>query len=196
VFVPNREGSVYYSGMKKRIIVRLRKHVAAALVLLALSPFVLAQTPRTEHTFKLDDPDARPPATLDDVAWLVGSWSGPAFGGTAEEVWGAPSAGSMLGFFKVINGDDVVFYELVVIVEEEGTLSLKVKHFNPDFSAWEEKDEYITFRFIEANDNAIHFSGISFYRISPDELHVYLAMRRGEELGEEKLVYRRTKLNP
>ena len=169
---------------------------AATLLFFALCVPVRAQTPNTEHTLKLDDPDARPGATLDDVSWLVGSWSGPAFGGTAEEHWNPPSAGSMVGLFKLMDGEKVVFYELLLLVEEEGTLNLKVKHFNPDFSAWEDKEDYVNFRFIEANDDAIHFSGISFYRISPDELHVYLAMRRGEELFEQKLVYNRRAANP
>ena len=150
-----------------------------------------AQSQRTEHTFRLDDPEARPPATLDDVSWLVGSWVGEAFGATFEEVWNPPSAGSMVGLFKLLDGDEVAFYELLLLVEEAGSLSLKVKHFNPDFSAWEEKTDYVDFRFVRAEANAIHFSGISFYRIDDDEMHGYIAMRTGDEVREEKLVYRR-----
>ena len=164
---------------------------AAAVVALLLSSAAFAQSPRTEHTFKLDDPDVRPPATLEDVSWLVGSWEGEAFGSTFEEVWNPPSAGSMVGFFKVISDDQVSFYELLLLVEEEGSLSLKVKHFNPDFTAWEEKGDYVDFRFVKAEENAIHFSGISFYRISDDEMHGYIVMRKGDEVREEKLTYRR-----
>lgn len=169
----------------------MRRTVIALLTLLLAAP-VAGQMQQTEHTFKLDDADGRPPATLDDVAWLVGSWSGPAFGGTAEEVWNPPSAGSMVGMFKLMQSDEVSFYELLLIVEEEGTLNLKVKHFNADFSAWEEKADYINFRFISADEDAIHFSGISFYRITPDELHVYLALHKGDTVREHKLVYIRT----
>lgn len=64
-----------------------------------------AQSQRTEHTYKLDDPEDRPAATLDDVAWLVGSWTGEAFAGSFEQVWNPPSAGSMLGMFKILDGD-------------------------------------------------------------------------------------------
>ena len=164
---------------------------AAAVVALLLSSAAFAQSPRTEHTFKLDDPDVRPPATLEDVSWLVGSWEGEAFGSTFEEVWNPPSAGSMVGFFKVISDEHVSFYELLLLVEEEGSLSLKVKHFNPDFTAWEEKGDYVDFRFVKADENAIHFSGISFYRISDNEMHGYIVMRKGDEVREEKLTYRR-----
>ena len=66
-----------------------------------------------------------------------------------------------------------------------------MKHFNPDFTAWEEKGDYVDFRFVKAEENAIHFSGISFYRISDDEMHGYIVMRKGDEVREEKLTYRR-----
>jgi hypothetical protein len=151
----------------------------------------LTQSQHTEHTFKLDDPENRPAATLNDVSWLVGNWSGEAFGSTFEEGWNPPSAGSMIGFFKLTDGDDVVFYELLLLVEEEGSLSLKVKHFNADFTAWEEKADYVTFRYVKSDDDAIHFSGISFYRIDEDTMDGYIVFRSGEEVREEKLAYRR-----
>ncbi len=165
--------------------------ILAALALLFLGQAALAQSQRTEHTFKLDDAKNRPAATLDDVSWLVGNWSGEAFGNTFEEGWNPPSAGSMIGFFKLMDGDGVVFYELLLLVEEEGSLSLKVKHFNADFTAWEDKADYVTFRYVKSGDDAIHFSGISFYRIDDDTMHAYLVLKSGEEIREEQLVYRR-----
>ena len=150
-----------------------------------------AQTKRTEHTYKLDNPDNRPPATLDDVSWLVGNWAGEAFGSKFEQGWNPPSVGSMIGFFKLFGDDGVAFYELLLLVEEESSLSLKVKHFGPDFTAWEDKEDYTHFRFIKAEETAVHFSGISFYRIDDDTMHGYIVMRSGEDVREEKLVYRR-----
>ena len=169
----------------------LKLSLALGLTLFAAADIAYAQSPHTDHTYKLDDPDVRPPATLEDVSLLVGSWSGEAFGSSFEESWNPPSAGSMIGFFKLFDGDEVAFYELLLLVEEHGSLSLKVKHFNPDFTAWEEKADYITFRFIKAEEDAVHFSGISFYRIDENTMYGYLVMRFGEEIREEKLVYRR-----
>ena len=150
-----------------------------------------AQSQRTEHTFKLDSPDARPAATLEDVTMLVGSWTGEAFGSAFEASWHPPSAGSMVGLFKLLGDEGVNFYEILLLVEEEGSLSLKVKHFTPAFEAWEDKADYTQFRFVKAGDNALHFQGISFYRISDDEMHAYIVMRSGDDVREEKLVYRR-----
>lgn len=165
--------------------------VIATMLLLFSAAIACAQSHRTEHTYQLDDPENPPAATLADAGMLVGSWVGSAFGGTIEEVWNPPSAGSMVGFFKLMHDGKVSFYELLLLVEEEGTLRLKVKHFNPDFSAWEEKKDHVTFRFVKVEENAIHFHGISFYRISDDEMHAYIVMRSGEEVREEKLVYQR-----
>jgi len=170
------------------------KYVPLTLLLLLLSGLTdsaFAQSQRTEHTFKLDNPDDRPPAALSDVSWLVGNWAGEAFGGTFEEAWNPPSAGSMVGFFKLLGDDSVAFYELLLLVEEEGSLSLKVKHFSGDFTAWEEKEDFIRFRFVKAEEDAVHFSGLSFYRIDDDTLHGYIVMRSGEDVREEKLVYHR-----
>ncbi len=164
-------------------------------LLFCIAQAAFAQSQLTDHTYQLDDPDSRPAATLDDVAWLVGNWSGEAFGASFEEHWNPASAGSMVGFFKLLQGDEVSFYELLLLVEEEGSLSLKVKHFNPDFTAWEEKEDYVTFRYIMSDDDAVHFSGISFYRVDDDNMIGYIVFRSGDEVREEKLVYRRSRAN-
>lgn len=158
---------------------------------LMLAGAAIAQTAKTEHTFALDDPETRVPGTLDDVSWLVGSWTGEAFGGTFEEVWSPPSLGTMVGMFKVMGDGEVRFYELMLLAEEEGSLVMKVKHFNADFTAWEDKEDYLTFRLVRAEPGAVHFSGASFYRVSDDEIHSYLVFRNDDKVSEEKLVYRR-----
>ena len=111
------------------------------LTCLALLPATLAaqspaqspaRPPATEHTLVLDDPAERPAATIDQVAWIAGSWVGSAFGGQTEEVWTRPTAGTMVGLYKHRGEDGVSFYEFQVIVEEGGSLTWKVKHFGPD----------------------------------------------------------------
>ncbi len=163
----------------------------AVLIVFGAPNSVYAQSPRTEHTYKLDDAESRPPATLENVSWLVGSWSGEAFGSTFEEVWNPPSAGSMIGLWKLLNDGQVVFYEIMLLVEEEGSLSLKVKHFNADFTAWEDKEDYVRFRFVKYETDAVHFEGLSFYRIDENKMHSFIVMKHEVNLREEKMVYRR-----
>ena len=118
------------------------RKVLAVILLAACATTGSAAEPRTEHTFQLIKGEERPAATIEDAAWLVGSWTGTAFGQRFEEVWNPASAGTMVGFFKLIGDDGVAFYELLLLSVEEGSLSLKVKHFNADFTAWEEKADF------------------------------------------------------
>ena len=150
-----------------------------------------AAEPRTEHTYQLAEGELRPAATLDDAAFLVGSWAGTAFGVRFEAAWHPPSANSMVGLFKLYDGDEVAFYEILLLTVEEGSLSLKVRHFGADFTAWEEKAEFVEFRLVKIDDDALHFGGISFYRRDDDSIDGYIVMKNAEGIREEPLVYRR-----
>ena len=163
------------------------------IMLLLMANLAMAQSQKTEHTFGLDDPSKRPAATLQQVAWLAGSWTGTAFGQQLEEVWNPPSAGSMVGMFKLYDETKGVnFYELMLIVEQENSLSLLVKHFSKDFVSWEEKDDHINFKLVDIEPDAIHFSGLSFYRRSEQHMDVYLAMRMKDgSVKEEKMLFQR-----
>ena len=147
--------------------------------------------PRTEHTYRLEPDEVRPEATLDDAHWLVGSWTGTAFGQRFETTWNPPSADSMVGLFKLYGEEGVSFYELLLLTVEDGTLSLKVKHFNPDFSAWEEKADYVNFKLVKKEADALHFGGLSFYLRGNDAIDGYIVMRTGETITENHLRYER-----
>ena len=165
------------------------------LLLLATlcGPVAIAAEPRTEHTWQLSDGEARPAATIGDAAMLVGSWTGTAFGQRFEETWNPPSAGTMVGMFKLIGDDGVSFYELMLLTEEEGTLFLKVKHFNADFTAWEDKADYVTFKLVKKSPDELHFGGLSFYRRGDDRIDGYIVMRSGDQVTEQPLLFERAR---
>ena len=169
--------------------------VCSCLLFLITSLFcgqdILSAETRTEHTYRLTEGESRPAATLADASWLVGSWSGTAFGKNFEEVWNPPSAGSMVGMFKLFDDEEVAFYEILLMTVEDGSLSLKVKHFNADFTAWEEKADFTEFRLAKIEEDALHFSGISFYRRDDDHIDAYIVMRNGDDVSEHQLVYAR-----
>jgi hypothetical protein len=151
----------------------------------------LAAEPYTTHTYRLADGEAPPAATLSDVAWFVGAWEGDCFDVRCEEVWNPPSAGTMAGLFKLYGDDGVLFYELMLLTVEDGTLLMKIKHFNADFSAWEDKADYVSFPLVALDPDAVHFRGLSFYRRGPDELDIWIALTRDGDVREHKLAYRR-----
>ena len=167
----------------------LRSVVFFLAVLLAIPGG--AAEPSTANTFQLADGEEPPEATLEDAAFLVGSWTGTAFGVKFESVWNAPSTGSMVGLFKLFDDDEIGFYELLLLTVEDGTLSLKVKHFSADFSAWEERDEYIDFRLVAKEDDALHFRGLSFYRRGDDNIDGYIVMHNEDGITEHELKYYR-----
>jgi Domain of unknown function (DUF6265) len=164
---------------------------ACLLALTSLAAAAPAAEPATEHTYKLQENEERPAATLENAAWLAGSWTGTGFGQEFEEVWNPPSAGSMVGLFKLFKDDGVSFYEILTITVDDGTLSLKVRHFNADFTAWENKDEFVNFRLVKLEQDALHFGGLSFYRRDNDHIDGYIVMRNGDKLTEHHLVYTR-----
>lgn len=129
----------------------------------------------SEHTLKLADGAASPPAKIADVAWIAGHWRGKAFGGTVEEVWAPPIGNSMLGMFRLVLPDGAVrFMEILTLTEEDGTLFLRLKHFNSDLTGWEEKDESIEFRFVKVEGQTVWFEGMTFQRVDKDTLNIYV----------------------
>lgn len=77
-----------------------------------------------------------PPAAIAEAAWLVGDWAGPGIGGAeSAETWLPPSGGTMVGVFVQEKGDGSLhFTEHMYMAEEGGSLTLKLKHFNPDLT--------------------------------------------------------------
>jgi len=165
--------------------------------LLWLGPVSCASAPDieklTEHTFRLQDSEQGQKADIKAVSWLVGAWHGNAFGDLFEETWNPPSGGTMVGMVKFLEDGKPNFYELMLITEENDSLVLKVKHFSSDFSAWEEKPDYVSFPLVKIEPDAIHFSGLSYYRQKNGSIIAYLAMKRGDEYKEERLIYKPTK---
>lgn len=165
---------------------------APSLFILLLVPLLLpAAEQQTEHLYRLADGEPHPEATLDDAHWLVGSWRGTAFGKRFEETWNPPSAGSMVGMFKLFGDDGASMYELMIMTVEDGTLSLKIRHFSADFTAWEEKDEDVALRLVKKDDDALHFGTISFYRRGDDRIDAYVLFEDGEKVFEQPLMYQR-----
>lgn len=133
-----------------------------------------------QHLRSLGDAQS-PPATISELSWIQGSWQGEAFGGQTEEIWSAPSAGSMMGMFKLISEGEISFYELMTIVEKDGSLLLRIKHFDKDMNGWEEKDTSVEFPLVDKKRNAVYFDGLTFKKIADRQMNVYVNIE-GEEV--------------
>ena len=156
-------------------------HVTATLLVLVItSGSSVAQQGTTTgpaNTVRLEEGAARPPASISQVSWLTGSWQGEGLGGAAEETWSAPAGGSMVGYFRLVKEGRPIFYEIMTIIEVDGSLELRLKHVNPDMTGWEEKSDFVRFKLARIEPDAIYFSGLTFRRAGPDRLEIYLELR-------------------
>ncbi len=118
--------------------------------------------------------------SFDDFGWLVGFWEGEAFGGNFEEVWLPASGGSMCGTFKLMTNNNVNFYEIFTITIDSTGPVLRLKHFNADFTGWEEKDEIVTFPFISASDGELHFDGLIYRKRSEKTMQIILKIKNSD----------------
>ena len=155
--------------------------VLAISLTLLLAAFASAQP----ETRSLDPELGSPQARIEDVAWLEGHWSGQALGGIAEEIWSPATAHTMMGMFRHIDGDSVGFYEIFIISEENGSLVLRLKHFNDDLTGWEEKDEMVTFPLVKLGSEEAYFDGLTYRRTAGNQLQVFVRMESGEGGTEE-----------
>lgn len=174
--------------------------VLLTMLLLAGSPLapdgpvaLVAQTPLTENTLRADGSAPPPAASIDDVAWLTGRWSGEGLGSVAEETWLPPAGDAMAGVFRLADEDGVQFYEIVTVREVEGSLLLQLKHFGPDLVGWEESDETVDFPLVAKAHDTLWFDGLTMKRVSSDEMHIWVALEReGDSEAQEALFqYRR-----
>jgi len=145
-----------------------------------------AQEKLTEYTFTRSPGAPGPTAPVEDMAWLAGHWTGEALGGTVEEMWSPPRGGAMMGMFRLVKEGETVFYELMTIVAEEGSLVLRLKHFNADLTGWEEKETTVDFPLVAIADGAFRFEGLSFHPDGDDHLKIHLAMHKKDGTAREE----------
>jgi len=169
------------------------KRTMLALWMILAAPLV-AQVAHTEHTVKRS-PDAPPStATVEDLSWLAGRWTGDGLGGSTEEVWSEPMGGVMLGTFRLLRDGKPVFYEFMNLGVTDQGLTLRLKHFNADMTGWEEKDKFVEFRHVSTKGPLVQFDGLTFRRDADDALTIFLALRSKDgTVREETFRMKRTR---
>ncbi len=163
-----------------------------AIPLLIASPALAAQETRAAP-----DGHVPPPATIAEAAWLVGDWVGTGIGGAeGSEVWLPPTGSTMVGLFVQEQADgSIMFTEHMYLTEEAGSLMVKLKHFNPDLTGWEEKDAMVRFRLLSIEPCAAYFASLTYRCDGPDGLLVAVRMKsEGDKVDE--LVFRFKRRQP
>jgi hypothetical protein len=170
----------------------MRKIILLFGLFLMLSLYLNAQIQVSEHILELDSLMVSPKAKINDVAWISGTWKGEAFGGITEEIWSEPMGESMMAAFKLVADGKVQFYEIEIIRELKASLILQLKHFNGDLKGWETKDQTVDFPLVKITDLAVYFDGMTFEKVSNNEMNVYVLMHgKDGSTNEMKFNYKR-----
>ncbi len=137
------------------------------------------------NTMQLSENEKSPKASLTNVSWIQGHWKGEAFGGITEEIWSPPLGDSMMFVFRLLSDNKVQFYEVGGIREVDKTLLMQLKHFHGDFKGWEEKDETVNFRLVKIEGDKVYFEGLTFEKISSNEMNVYVVIEEKDGKHQE-----------
>jgi len=124
--------------------------VAAATLLLAASTAIAED--------EAPAPETTPAASVSDLAWMTGTWSGPLPGGEVlEENWTVPKAGSIQSLVRSTGPNGTSMFELIVIEEEEGTLRLRLQQWDPGMKPRTAGPSVMTLA--EMGENTVAFHG-------------------------------------
>lgn len=163
------------------------KHTIIAIALFALQlacvpstmlPAAHADEKLTPHTMKSGKNSRPADADLSDFAWLQGAWLGEGLGAKCDETWSSPAGGCMLGTFRMVKDDELVFTEFFMLVRSDNGVVLKLKHFGPDLSGWEEKEKSVDFPLIQVKNKTAYFGGLTYQLQDDGSLKAYVAMKK------------------
>ena len=96
-------------------------------------------------------------ASIDVCRAMIGHWKGFYDGQAVDENWLPAVGGEMMGCFRWEREGKIWLYEFIQLAEADGKIEMRLRHFNPDFSAWEEKDKPALFDLVEAAENRLVF---------------------------------------
>ena len=169
----------------------------ASVLISAATPAAAQEAPVYKDTRVLAPGQKSPPATLDQLAWLAGTWRGDGLGAPAAEIYSSPQAGQIAGYFLQEDGKGGVrFYELVQIVQRGASLAYRVRHFNADLTGWEDAKGGVAvdFPLVAIEGDSIYFDGLTIRRDGAGGLRTWVRIdsRDGKPAREASFSYRRT----
>lgn len=142
--------------------------------------------------------------SVESFSFMTGHWRCEIWGGSAEEIWSAPSAGSMLGMFRFSRNGKLAFTEFLTLEDQPQGAVLYMRHFHLQLKAWEEKDRPLvwTARLRESAEAWFEREGgrMSYRLESPDVLVATLTSDpngKGDRDGKkEEHVFRFRRVKP
>lgn len=100
---------------------------------------------------------AGPAATVADLGWMTGTWTGAAGPNTLEENWVVPKDGSMAALVRMTGAAGVGMWEMITVEEKDGSLVLRIQQWNKGF---EPRAEAQTMELDEIGANSVNFKAV------------------------------------
>jgi hypothetical protein len=163
------------------------------LIVSLLACLLIATPALAAETRTAPEGHVPPPATVAELDWLAGIWTGEGIGGAkATEVYSPPGAGSIAGHFVQEDGEGgVEFFEIMQIAEENGSLAYRLRHFTSELVGWEEKDKLVSFPLVAIGDGAVYFDGLTLRRAGNTLISAVQVRQRDGSVQEYVFRYRR-----
>lgn len=127
------------------------RHAALALAFLLAAPAVGGSLPA--------EPRPAAPARLADLSFLSGRWVGVEKEPLSEESWGTPAGDSMVGTWRLVAGGRTKLFELLMLVEDAGKVTLRLRHFDREGVAREEKGAPVVLPLVAKGRGVAVFEG-------------------------------------
>jgi hypothetical protein len=128
--------------------------------------------------------------SVEPLSWLEGIWIGKEADQLIEEHWSAPQGDALMGMFRFVHTGEPRFYEFMTIAVEGQEVVLRIKHYDPGLTGWEEKGESVTYPLVQVDSGgAIFYKRGSaqpnwmVYRREGDALSVHFEGAEGEAKG-------------
>ncbi|GLU57321.1 DUF6265 family protein [Dyadobacter frigoris] len=132
-------------------------------------------------------------ASINDLAFMSGTWTMKHEWGDMEEFWGPPMGNSLISSYRCVKDGKVVFYEFVVIEQVENVPVMKLRHFNPGSIGWEDKNSPLEYPLVSLSKNKAVFEAKDkslrlIYQLTTGNLEVILE-EKNKNNGMEKMVF-------
>jgi hypothetical protein len=157
---------------------------------------LLVATPAlAQETRSLTPGAVSPAATVDQLAWLAGSWVGEAMGDRVTETYSAPLGGRITGHFSAGDGKGgVSFTDLVDYVPVGRSIAYRVRHFAPDMTGWEDKTgKPVVFPLVAIEGARWYFDGMTIDRTGRDTFTMWVRIGEGEKAQDTPFRFARVR---
>ena len=100
-----------------------------------------------------------PEPSIEAVRFMAGHWVGGDEGDLSEEIWSEPAGNGMLGMWRYVSGGQARVLEILTLSAEAGTLVLRLRHFDGQLVAREDKGTPVVLKLVEAGAGRAVFEG-------------------------------------